>query len=175
MQLPPDPAPVTPDGTKAKAILDALPKDEASAAVLADAAKKARLALSRADGAHLAKDGEGARILSRVALAWAEAASLSVRAVDAEKKATAEETTKRDLKEKIERARALLAETEARKLQLAAEAQKAELEAKRALEAPKPSKDDQAKKPKKAASPPPPAKPAEGKPAPAKPRAEKKP
>lgn len=170
MQLPPDPAPVTPDGSKAKAILDALPKDEASAVILQEAAKKARLALGRADGAHLAKDGEGARILSRVALAWAEAASLAVRAAEAEKKATAEETAKRELKEKIERARALLAETEARKLQLTAETQKAELDAKRALETPKPSKDDKTKKPKKAAGSDAPAKPA-----PPKAKAEKKP
>jgi len=130
-QLPADVEAVTPQGKKAKAQLAALPVDDASKVLVAEPAKKARLALARAHGAHLARDTDGANLLSRVALAWSEAATATLRAADAEKKAGASETRAGELKEKILRARALLAETEARKLQLAAEVASAEERAKK--------------------------------------------
>lgn len=141
-QLPSDAEPVTPEAKKALEVLAALPKDEATTKLVAEPTKKAKEAVARAHGAHLAKDEEGARLLGKVALAWAESAAAWVRAAEAEKKAAEGEGRHKDLKDKIERAKALVAETEARKLQLLSEVAKAEEEAKKA-----PPKPD-AKKPK---------------------------
>ncbi|NUP06942.1 MAG: hypothetical protein HOW73_12890 [Polyangiaceae bacterium] len=142
-QLPADAEPVTADGKKAKELLAALPADDASKALVADSVKKAKLALGRANGAKLAGDQEGAQILSRLALAWAQTATSTVKAVDTEKRASEAEARTKDRKEKIGRARSLLAETEARKLQLVAEVAKAEEAAKKGP----PSKADKDKKP----------------------------
>lgn len=126
VQLPPDAEAVAPEGKKAKELLAALPADAPVRAAIADPVKKAKLALGRAHGAKLAGDEDGARLLSRVALAWAQAARATVQAVQTEKRAADGETRTKTLKEKIARARALLTETEARKLQLTAEVSKAE-------------------------------------------------
>ena len=121
------------------------PNDDATRALVAEPTKKAKVAIARAHGAHLAKDEDGARLLGRVALAWAEAAAAWVRAAEAEKKAAESEGRHKDLKDKIERAKALVAETEARKLQLLSEVAKAEEEAKTA---PPPKPDGKKPKPK---------------------------
>lgn len=178
-QLPPDAEPVAPEGKKARELLAALPQDEPSKALVASAVKKSNDALGRAHGAHLAGDREGAVLLSRVALAWAQAATAAVRAAESEKKAAASESKTLELKGKLDRARALLAETEARKLQLAAEVAKAEQNAqtlpassskepakkdpkKDKAKDPKPAKKEEPKKPaqpaKQPAGPPPPSK-----------------
>lgn len=151
-QLPPDAEPVAPEGKKARELLAALPQDEPSKALTANAVKKSNQAMGRAHGAHLAGDREGAVLLSRVALAWAQAATAAVRAAESEKKAAATESKSLELKGKLDRARALLAETEARKLQLAAEVTKVEEAAKSAPVAPA-AKDPPKKDPKKAKDP----------------------
>lgn len=140
-QLPKDAPAVTPDGEKAKAELDGLAKDEAKQKVAGEATGKGRAALGRAHGASLAGDTVSAKLLSRVALAWASAAAAAVRASETEAKAGAAETKTIELKEKLVRAKALLAENEARRLQLAAEVQKLEDAAKSSDKAPaKPTK-----------------------------------
>ncbi|MBK8938969.1 MAG: hypothetical protein IPM79_15410 [Polyangiaceae bacterium] len=129
-QLPPDADPVAPDGVKAKERLASLPSDDTTKALVEAPVKKARLALGRAHGAKLAGDEEGAGLLSRVALGWADSAVALVSAALSETKAAEAETKTKDLKDKLGRARALLAETEARKLQLVASVKKAEEAAK---------------------------------------------
>lgn len=148
-QLPPDAEPVAPEGKKARELLAALPQDEQSKALTASAVKKSNEAMGRAHGAHLAGDREGAVLLSRVALAWAQAATAAVRAAESERKAATTESKSLELKGKLDRARALLAETEARKLQLAAEVTKAEEAAKSSPAVKEPPKKD----PKKAKEP----------------------
>lgn len=129
-QLPKDVPAVTPDGEKAKADLDAIAGDAAKKKVADTAVTKGKLALGRAHGASLGGDTEGARLLSRVALAWAGAAKAAVRAAETERAADAGETRVVELREKLVRAKALLIENEARKLQLTVEVEKAEQAAK---------------------------------------------
>jgi chromosome segregation ATPase len=133
-QLPADAPAVTPDGEKAKAELAALAKDPRSAKLAGAAMGKARAALSRAHGAHLAKDAAGARDLSRVALAWAKAARAVLRANEVEQRAKEAQTKAEDLKERLERAKALLVETEARKAPLSSEIARVEAESKRSTD-----------------------------------------
>ncbi len=80
----------------------------------------------------MAGDADGARILSRVSLAWAKAATAIVRATETEKRADAAQAKVKDLRDKVERAKALLTETESRKGQLTTEIARAELAAKQA-------------------------------------------
>lgn len=132
-QLPTDPPAVTPDGVKAKAEIQALAavKDARLSTAIAAAVERARKALGRAHGASLAGDTEGAKILSRVSLAWTKAARAVVRATEAEARADAAQTKVKELKEKLERARTLVTETESRKRQLTTEIARAESEAKK--------------------------------------------
>ncbi len=129
-QLPKDAPTVTPEGAKAKGEIEAMEKDPRARTVVARALKSARQALGRAHGAHLVGDGDAARILSRVALAWTRASRAVLRAADAEGRADVAETKAKELKEKLERARALLAETDARRGQLSVEVARAEAGAK---------------------------------------------
>lgn len=182
-QLPPDAEPVTADGAKAKERLASVPADPTTQALVAEPLKSSRLALGRAHGAKLAGDEEGASLLSRVALGWADAAVALVSAALSESRAAEAEGKTQELKGKIERARSLLAETEARKLQLLSSVSKAEAAAKAAPasapsgatakkkgEEPAKKKGEEATKPqKKAAAPAPPKEPAKAQPkAPAK-------
>src|SRR5688500_12026808 len=81
-QLPKDAPAVAPDGEKAKKEIAAVEADPRAAKLGRRALEKARRALGRAHGAHLAGDGDGARLLSRVALAWSGAARAVLRAAD---------------------------------------------------------------------------------------------
>ena len=132
-QLPPDPPAVAPDGEKAKAEIAALASLEDARLVAAVDATldRARKALGRAHGASLAGDKEGARLLSRLSLAWARAARAVVRATEAETRADAAQAKVKDLKEKVERAKALVTETESRRRQLLTEIARAEADAKK--------------------------------------------
>jgi hypothetical protein len=130
-QLPPDAPAVTPDGEKAKAALATASKDAAAASSV----KEGKRALGRAHGASLAGDTEGARLLSRLALAWAEAATSAMKAEASESHATEEETRAHDLDEKLSRAKLTLRETESRKGQLVAEVARVEAEAKKTNDA----------------------------------------
>jgi hypothetical protein len=130
-QLPKDPPAVTPDGEKAKTEIADVSKDPRAKEVAGSLLDKARKALGRAHGASLAGDDEGARILSRVGLAWARASRVLLRAADTEKRADAAQAKVRELKDKVERAKLLIAETEARKGQLTAEIARAEADAKK--------------------------------------------
>src|SRR5690349_5790933 len=102
-QLPKDPPAVTPEGEKAKTEIADVAKDPRAKEVAGSLLDKARKALGRAHGASLAGDEEGARILSRVGLAWARASRVLLRAADTEKRADAGQAKVRDLKEKVER------------------------------------------------------------------------
>jgi len=130
-QLPTDPPAVTPDGQKANAELASVSKDDAAA----EAVKEGTRALGRAHGASLAGDVDGARLLSRLALAWANAATTATRAKDAEVAATAEETRAKEVADKLTRAKLTLRETESRKGQLVAEVARVEAEAKKTTNA----------------------------------------
>jgi hypothetical protein len=132
-QLPSDPPAVTPDGEKAKAEIAALAsqKDARLKAAVGAALDKAKKALGRAHGASLAGDAEGAKVLSRVALAWAKAARGVARATETEARADAAQAKVKDLKEKVARAKALVTETESRKRQLATEIARAEADQKK--------------------------------------------
>jgi chromosome segregation ATPase len=130
-QLPKDPQPVTKDGEKAKAEIAEVSKDPRAKQAVGSLLDKAKKALGRAHGANAAGDVDGARILSRVSLAWAKASRAALRAADVEKRADAAQAKVRELKEKVERGKALLAETEARKGQLTTEIARAEADAKK--------------------------------------------
>ena len=124
--LPTDPPAVTADGEKAKAALGELASTAATKAVAARAIEKGNKALARAHGAKLAKDEDGARLLSRVALAWANAGSAAVRGAEVLKSADVLSTSRASLVERLSRARSLLAEHDARRLSLATAVENAE-------------------------------------------------
>lgn len=130
-QLPKDPPAVTPEGEKAKTEIAEASKDPRAKQIAGSLLDKARKALGRAQGASLSGDIEGALILSRVGLAWAKASRALLRAADTEKRADTAQAKVRDLKEKVERAKLLIAETEARKGQLTTEIARAEADAKK--------------------------------------------
>jgi hypothetical protein len=132
-QLPDDAPAVTPEGAKAKKEIQALEGREAGLKrVIGSALAAAKKALGRAHGASLAGDTDGARILSRVSLSWAKAAGAIARATETEKRADDGQAKVKDLRDKVERAKALRTETESRKRQLTTEIARAELTAKQA-------------------------------------------
>ncbi|MDC0682580.1 hypothetical protein [Sorangium atrum] len=103
-----------------------------AARVVAEPVAQAKRALQRAQGARAAGDAAHARQLDAVALEWAETARTLLRAAAAE--ATAVEAAKRarEVETKLERARALLEETQARRGRAAAELDRIEAEAREA-------------------------------------------
>ncbi len=129
-QLPLEVHTVSPDGGRALEILTRLEKDAARASIARESIGKSKRALQRADGAAAAGDTEGARLLSRLALAHASAADATLRARDAEAKANQAQTTNAELHDKLVRTKTLLAETQAQRGQIAAELAHAEEEAK---------------------------------------------
>ncbi|MFO0617099.1 MAG: hypothetical protein U0414_31170 [Polyangiaceae bacterium] len=124
-QLPTRAAPVTKDGEAAVALLKAIEASADSLAVAKDQVDRAWKAIARAEGAKLSGDEEGARLLSGLALELARGADALARAAAAEKKADAAEKQAAALQEKLERLRTLLAETDARRVQVTAEVDKA--------------------------------------------------
>ena len=131
-QLPDDAPAVTKEGEKAKAELARVGAAKAPKELLADPLAKGKAAIARAHGASLAGDETGAKLLSRVALAWSQAAAATLRAFESERSADAAETKTTAQKDQIQRKKALLVEMEARKMSLTKELAAVESEAKTA-------------------------------------------
>ena len=135
-QLAKDAPAVTKDGEKAKAELArvgaASTAPEGPKELLAEPLQKGKAAISRAHGASLAGDDVGAKLLSRVALAWSQAAAATLRAFEGERGAASAESKMTAQKDQIQRKKALLVEMEARKMSLTKEVAAAENEAKSA-------------------------------------------
>jgi len=131
-QLPDDAPAVTKDGEKAKAELARVggSKEAAPKELLSEPLGKGKKAIARAHGASLAGDEIGAKLLSRVALAWAQAAGATLRAFETEKGAEVAEVKATAQKDQIQRKKALLVEMEARKLSLTKEVAAAEADMK---------------------------------------------
>lgn len=128
------PTPPSPpgEGATAEKVLAAL---DAKAKVVAAPAGKAREALERARGARVSGDALHMQQLEALALEWAETARDVLRAIGAEQVAATEQTRARELETKVERARVLLGETQARLGRAAAELERAETEARDAAKA----------------------------------------
>jgi hypothetical protein len=101
--------------------------------VVAAPVEQAKKALARAHGARTAGDARHARLLDGLALEWAETARDLLRAADQEAKALEEAQRAREIETQLERARALLAETQARRGRAAAELERLEAEARDAV------------------------------------------
>ncbi|MFO0547516.1 MAG: hypothetical protein U0271_03955 [Polyangiaceae bacterium] len=144
---------VAPEGEQAKAQVEKIKSDPKAAELAGDAITASEKAIVRAHGAKSSGDEKGSQLLSRVALAWAGAAASIVEAANKEAAADAAEEKLASLKERIERAKALLAETEARRMQLDTEVARAEAEAAKSQEdrqaAEQKRVDKNGKKPKK--------------------------
>ncbi|WP_437591293.1 hypothetical protein [Sorangium sp. So ce1000] len=106
-----------------------------AAKVVAEPVAQAKRALQRADGARAAGDATNARRLDAVALEWAETARTLLRAAAAEAAAVDAAKSAREVETKLERARALLEETQARRGRAAAELERIEAEAREATRA----------------------------------------
>jgi len=89
---------------------------------------EARRALDRARGARAAGDEPHAALLDRLAGEWLALGSATLRAVRAENAAAAASARAADLRTKLERGRALLAEDQARQGRLQAEVRRLEQE-----------------------------------------------
>lgn len=111
---------------EARAAKDKRPK------VVEEPLRHARKALQRAHGARTAGDTAHARMLDGLALEWAETARDLLRAAAAEQEALATAKKARELGVQVERARALLEETQARRGRAAADLERVEGEAKEA-------------------------------------------
>jgi colicin import membrane protein len=123
------------DGANAGRIIgevEARAKKDKLEAVVSEPLRHARTALERANGARVSGDTAHARMLDGLALEWAETARDLLRAAAAEKEAVATAKRARDLGVQVERARALLEETQARQGRAAADLERAEAEAKEA-------------------------------------------
>jgi hypothetical protein len=122
------------DGQKAQAAVADLEakgqKDPELAKVLAGPLAKAKTALQRAYGARTSGDELHARQLEGLALEWTATAETLVRASAAERAAQASAKQADDATNQLERLRALLAETQARKERALAELERLKQEAK---------------------------------------------
>jgi hypothetical protein len=131
------PTPSAPPGdgaTAARIIKDveAKAKDARMAKIVAEPLGTAKKALQRANSARTVGDAVHARMLDGLALEWAEVARDLQRAAAAEDEALAAARKARDLDVQLERARALLEETQARRGRAAADLERAEAAAKEA-------------------------------------------
>lgn len=125
------------DGAQAEKLLaqvEAAALGPRMAKVVQAAVDQAAHALERAAGARAAGDGAHARLLDGLALEWAETARDLLRAAKAEEEALARGKKARELEVQVERARALLAESEARRGRAAADLQQAEAAAREAAQ-----------------------------------------
>lgn len=146
-QLPEDPAAVTDEGARAKAMAaEVRAAEKAPPADVAASLQRTQRALQRASGAHAAGDARTARLLGKVALGWAEAAKAQLAATRAEKASGEVEKAAADLVARRDRGRALITESQARKGQLASQIE-ARKHAVEAAKAPKLDKKADAKKP----------------------------
>jgi hypothetical protein len=134
----PVPRPPAPpgDGAKAEQLIKQIEArtagDPKAAAVVAAPIATAKKSIERAHGALAASDPPHARMLWGLALSWAETARDLERASAAEQVAATTAKSANDAATKVERARALLEETQARRERAAAELAKLEGEAKEA-------------------------------------------
>ncbi len=87
---------------------------------------KSKKAITRARSARAAGDGWHSRLLQYLAGEWAQTADATLRAAKAERDAEIAATKAHELRTKLERARALLTEQQARRGRLRAEVNKAE-------------------------------------------------
>ncbi|MGK4007094.1 hypothetical protein WMF31_31015 [Sorangium sp. So ce1036] len=122
---------------KASATTAAAAKAPASnaAKVVAEPVAQAKRALQRAHGARVAGDAANARRLDALALEWAETARTLLRAAEAEAAAVDAAERAYKIETKMDRARALLAETQVRRGRAAAELERVEAEARAAAQA----------------------------------------
>lgn len=129
-------APAGTEGATAEQILrdvkDRVGKDVDAAKVVAEPVESATRALERAHGARAAGDAIHARMLDGLALEWAETARELDRAATEERVALATTTRSHEVSTQVERARALLQETQGRRGRVAAELTHVETEAKEA-------------------------------------------
>jgi hypothetical protein len=134
----PVPRPPAPpgDGAKAEQLIKEIEaraaSDPRTGAVVAAPIAAAKKSIERGHGALAASDPDHARMLFRLALSWAETARDLERAAAAEQVAATTAKSANDAATKVERARALLEETQARRGRAAAELAKLEGEAKEA-------------------------------------------
>jgi hypothetical protein len=149
------PTPSAPPGdgaTAARIIKDveAKAKDApAKAKIVAEPLAAAKKALQRAAGARSVGDAVHARMLDGLALEWAEVARDLQRAAAAEDEALVAARKARDLDVQVERARALLEETQARRGRAAADLERAEAAAKEAAKKPAGAEADRVEKGRK--------------------------
>lgn len=109
--------------------LEADTRNEPEAKVIAEPANSARRALQRARGARAAGDTKHAQELDGLALEWAQTAEALLRAANAEDARYRAEDEAKEVATQLERARALLSETQARRGLTAAELDRVEGEA----------------------------------------------
>mgnify|MGYP000553032247 CR=1 FL=1 len=120
-----------PDAGDGSAAFDLVKEVEAQASdakakkLVASSLEKAKAALERAYGARKAGDAAHAHMLEGLALEWAETARDLVRAAAAEQAAGSASDKARESAVRVERARALLEETQARRGRADAELEKA--------------------------------------------------
>jgi hypothetical protein len=107
----------------------------ATAKVVAEPVAQAKRALARAHGARAAGDAAHARMLDALALEWAETARELLRAAAAETTAAEAARRAREVATQLERARALLEETQARRGRAAAELERLETLSREAAQA----------------------------------------
>jgi hypothetical protein len=107
----------------------ALPSGGATAKVVAEPVGQAKRALARAHGARASGDTAHARMFDALALEWAETARALLRAAKAEAAAAEVARRGREVETQLERARALLEETQARRGRAAAELDRLEADA----------------------------------------------
>lgn len=103
-----------------------LAEEGLDASLVAQPLSEAHAARERARGANDAGDPGHGRILTKLASDWLDAAGTLVRAASREKKATALVARAQQLEQKVERARTLLAEQQARLGRLEAQVRKLE-------------------------------------------------
>jgi hypothetical protein len=128
-QLPRDPAAVTDEGARAKAMASEVrAAAKTPPADVAASLAKTQQALARASGAHAVGDSRTARLLGKVALGWAEAAKTQLAATLAEKASGEAEKVAADLASRRDRGRALVTESQARKGQLASRIERKKLD-----------------------------------------------
>jgi chromosome segregation ATPase len=126
-QLPKDPPAVAPAGEQARAAIAEIEASHGQAASIAKSAiEAARAALARAHGASLASDASAAVHLSKIALAWSDAARAVVQSAAREREAVDAEARAARLEDDHERARAALETADARRRQLEDELARAE-------------------------------------------------
>jgi hypothetical protein len=108
---------------------------DVAAKVVAEPVEQAKRALARAHGARAAGDAAHARRLDALALEWAETAQVLLRASAAEAAAIETARRAREVGTRLDRARTLLEETQARRGRAAAELERVETEAREAAAA----------------------------------------